>query len=229
MDTAIKGTGPQSDVEAQVDPTFLSLRMTLKPLEYTEVGKPGLGGHYYVDGISGALTGVGANGPIFSARWSDSTKLCVLKRVGLVYYLTTAYTTAQMNDFELIFATGFTASDTGGAALVPIPKRRSSMAPGSAFTDMRMSTTAALSAGTRTLDASGMRVQADGPPNVAIPTATLAVSRQELLLYDNKEFGVHPKVLGRDEGFIVRMVTAMGAAGVIKAMIHAEFAEVSQY
>lgn len=229
MEMAVRGSGPQADTEMQVDPTFQAARFSYKPLEYTDPGKMGVGGHYYVDGASGALTGVGANGPIFSFRWSEVSKLAVLKRVAMVYYITTAYGTAQMNDFELICATGFTASDTGGTALIPVPKRRAGMAPGSAATDVRVAAAAALGAGTRTLDASGLRFVADGPPNVAIPTATLAVPRQELLLYDNKEFGVHPKVFGKDEGFIVRAVTAMGATGVIKAYVHAEWAEVSQY
>jgi hypothetical protein len=229
MESTITGSGLQADTELQIDPSFQAARVSLKPLEYTEPGKTGLGGHYYIEGITGALTGVGANGPIFSCRWSDSRYLMVLKRVSVWYNITTAYTTAQMNDFELIFATAFTASDTGGGALVPIPKRRAAMAPGSAITDMRLSTTAALSAGTRTLDATALRFVQDGPPNVAIPTATLAVPRNELLLYDNKEFGVHPKILGKDEGFIVRMPTAMGAVGVIRASVMAEWAEVLQY
>jgi len=232
MDGSIVGTGPQSDVEAQVDPTFNTLRVNIKPLEYTEVNKPGLGGHFYVAGATGALTGVGANGIIFAFRWSDTKWLAVLKRVSLVYYLTTAYTGAQMNDFDIVAVTGYTASDSTGAGatvLTPSPKRRSTMAPSSAVTDCRIAGTAALSAGTKTIDASSLRYVADGPPNVAIPTATLAVPRQELLLYDNKEMGVHPKVFGTNEGFLVRMVTAMSAAGVIKAYIQAEWAEVSQY
>jgi hypothetical protein len=134
-----------------------------------------------------------------------------------------------MNDFELIAASQWTASDTGGTALFPVPKRRSLMGQNSAVTDCRMSSTAALSAGTRTLDACGLRFVADGPPNVAIPTATLAVTRNELLLYDNKEFGIHPKIFGINEGFVIRAVTAMGAVGVIKAYVHAEWAEVRQY
>jgi hypothetical protein len=228
VDVKVSGTGPQADVELQVDPTHSASRVSLKPLEYAEVGKPGIGGHYFVDGASGALTGVGANGPIFSFRWSDTKYLAVLKRVSMVYYITTAYTTAQMNDFELICATGFTASDTGGTALTPVRKRVNLMSA-SVATDVRISSTAALGGGTRTLDAAGLRFVADGPANVAIPTATLAVPRQELLLYDNKEFGVHPKVFGKDEGFLVRAVTAMGAVGVIKAYVMAEWAEVAQY
>jgi hypothetical protein len=228
-ETAITGAGQQSDVELQVDPTFQAARISMRPTEYTEPGKPGVGGHYYVDGISGALTGVGANGAIFSYQWTDATLFSILHRVSLVYYITTAYTTAQMNDFELVFASSFTAPDTGGAAVVPSPKRRAGMAPNSAVGDIRMATTAALAAGTRTLDSTGYKGVADGPPNVAIPTATLGVTRQEMLLYDHKEFGQHPKIFNRSEGFIVRMITAMGAVGVIKAMINAEWAEARQF
>jgi len=55
------------------------------------------------------------------------------------------------------------------------------------------------------------------------------VPRQELVLFDSKEMGAHPKVFGVGEGWIIRAVTAMGAAGVMKAYIHAEWAEVRSY
>lgn len=231
MDVQLTGGGAQADVELQIDPTFQAARVSLKPLEYGEPGKLGLGGHFYAAVASGALTGVGAAGVIFAFRWSDTKYIAVLQRVSLVYYITTAYTTAQMNDFDIVGCTGFSASYTGGNAVTPVPKRRASMAPASAATDIRISTTAALTVGSPapTIDGSSSNYVADGPPNVAIPTATLGVPRQELLLYDHKEAGHHAKVFGKDEGFLVRAVTAMGAVGVIKAYIRAEWAEVSQY
>lgn len=229
MESAIRGTGVNRDTEAQVDASTKAIRMSLRPIDWTLDAQPGVGGHYYVEAASGALTGVGANGVIFSFQWRDPKLVAILKRLSLWYYITTAYTAAQMNDFELIFATNFTAAHTGGNALVAAPKRRSLMAPSSAVTDLRMASTAALGGGTLTLDSQGMRAVADGPPNVAIPTATLAVPRQELLLYDNKEMGVHPKVMGKDEGFVVRAITAMGAAGVIKAYLAAEWCESQVY
>jgi hypothetical protein len=227
MDVAIRGSGPQENIEAQVDPTFQSLRVTLRPLEWNLPGLAG-GGHFFASGASGALSGVGANGPIFSVRWTDTAHYLVLKRLALVYYLTTAYGTAQMNDFDLVRVTGFTASDSAGNAVTPQRKRNANMGS-SLVADCRMSSTAVLTAGTRTIDAASVRYVADGPPNVAIPTATLGVPRQELVLYDNKDFAVHPLVLGANEGFLVRMVTAMGASGVIKAYVQAEWAEVAQF
>lgn len=226
----VVGAGSHSDIEQQVDPSYMASRVSLRPIEHTVPGEDGKGGHYYADAASGALTGVAANGLVYSCQWTDPSYLMVLKRVALVYYITTAYTTAQMNDFELIAATTFTAPDTGGTVVVPIPKRRSRMAQGSVVGDMRISSTAALTAGAgKTLDGAGLRIAADGPPNVAIPTATLGVPRQELLLYDNKEFGVHPKVFGKGEGWNIRMITAMGAVGVIKLYVHAEWAEVKEF
>jgi hypothetical protein len=224
---SLGGSGANSGIEAQVDPTFQAARVALRPLDWQEPSEAG-GGHFYVVGTSGLLTGVGANGPIFSMRWTDSDHFLVLKRLSVWYVITTAYTAAQYNDFDLIRATAWTVSDSGGSALTAQRKRNANMGP-SLLGDLRVSTTAALTAGTRTLDGSAVRVNGDGPPNVAAPTATLAVSRPDLALYDNRDFGVHPIVLGANEGLLVRMVTAMGAAGVIRANVMAEWAEVSAY
>lgn len=216
------GSGGNENVMAQVDSLFQALRVSLRPVDYTQGND--IGGHYYFETATGALTGVGANGPIASIRNGDSKFTTLLLRLSLWYYITTAYTTAQMNDFELIRATGWTVADTGGTIVTPAKKRNEGMA--APKTSINVATTAALSAGTRTIDSTGVRVAVDGPPNVAIPTATLAVPRTELPLYDFKEHGGHPLALDYQEGLIVRAITAMGAVGVVKAYVAGEFIEV---
>lgn len=227
MDVAIRGNGSNDDVQAQVDPTFEAVRTSLRPLDWAAPGSSG-GGHFFASAASGALTGVAANGPVYSVRWTDSAHVLVLLRLSLTYYITTAYTTAQMNDFDLIRATAFTTSDSGGSAVTPLRKRNSAMG-NTLVADARISSAGALTAGTRTLDGTSYRFVADGPPNIAIPTATVGIPRQELLLYDLLAHGGHPLVLGPNEGFLVRMLTAMGAAGVIKLYVNAEWAEVATF
>jgi hypothetical protein len=225
----LKGAGPGQDTEAQIDAIFQALRVAVRPTDWAAPGIPNAsgGGHFYASGASGALTGAAANSPLLSLRWADSAFVFLLMRASLVYFLTTAYTGAQMNDFDLLRVTGFTAADSGGAAVVPMKKRNTMGA--SKVDDLRVCTTAALTAGTRTVDATSYRAVADGPPNVAIPTATLGVPRQELVLYDAVQQGVHPIALTKNEGLLIRNITAMSAAGVIKAYFNLEWAEVAVF
>lgn len=226
------GVGNNDNIEAQVDPTFQAMRNALRPIDWKS-GRSQGGGHYFFETASGALAGAAANSPLVSLRWDGKgpAPLLVLLRASIWYYLTTAYTGAQMNDFDLIRATAFTAPDTGGAAVTPLKRRNDNMAA-SAVADLRVCTTAALTAGTRTLDGASVGAAVDGPPNVAIPTATLGVPRQELLLYDAKELmtsGIHPIVLNANEGLLIRNLTALGAAGVLKAFFRMEWAEVADF
>jgi hypothetical protein len=226
MRITLRGTGKNENIEGQVDRSTQALRVSLRPLEWADQDNL-MGGHYFFEVASGALTAVSAAGPLLSVRNTSDKYALILKRLSMWYYITTAYTTAQMNDFDLIRATGWSVADSGGAAFTPLKKRNSTMGPSKA--DCRVCTTGALTAGTRTLDAIGIRAVVDGPPNVAIPTATLAVNRQELVLFDHKEIAVHPAVFDYQEGFIVRPITTMGAVGVIKAYFQGEFAEVPNY
>lgn len=223
--SVIRGAGGNANVEAQVDKIMQALRVTQRPLDWS--GTDDAGGHYYFETATGALTGAAANSPIFTLRNPDSHLTVLLLRLSLVYYLTTAYTGAQMNDFEIIRATGWTVADSGGAAITPAKARLENMANPKA--DIRIATTAALTAGTRTIDSTGIRAVADGPPNVAIPTATLAVPRQELVLYDLRDIGSHPVSLDYQEGIILRNITAMSAAGVIKAFVMGSFVEIPTF
>jgi hypothetical protein len=228
-DVKLSGSGPGTDTELQIDSLFQALRASLRPYDWAPPGVASVaaGGHFFFEAATGALTGAAANSPLMSLRWDDSNLSLVLLRLSMWYYLTTAYTAAQMNDFELVRATLFAAADSGGTPVVPL-KKRTNM-PNSRVQDLRVASTAALTAGTRTLDAAGFGVVVDGPPNVAIPTATLGIPRQELVLYDVREVGAHPLVIGKNEGLIVRNITAMSAAGVIKAYFEADWAEVAVF
>src|SRR5207249_5323115 len=115
--------------------------------------------------------------------------------------------TAGLGLFEAFRATGFTASDTGGTAVTPAAgkaKRRTSHAD-SALTDLRQSSTATLSAGTRTLDTqpfATLRAQIDATTNkVFLPGVA---GNPPALMYEAYQQRVMPLVLAQDEGFILR-------------------------
>jgi hypothetical protein len=73
-------------IVAEVDTTFKSVRTTIRPPESINWNCMG--------GVSGALTGVAAAGPIFSFR-NTGTNLIIVRRVTIGFVTTTAFTTAQ--------------------------------------------------------------------------------------------------------------------------------------
>ena len=226
--TVVSGTpSPTSfgipGTENVIDPTFNAQRVRQMPSEYNSQGFGG--GHFRVAVPTGALTGVAAAGTIFSARWAPAANsFMLLKRIQAAMIITTAFTTAQAVDLDVIAQRAFTAADTGGTPITPITgnsqKVRSQFMQTSTMADMRISTTAALGAGTKTADSFAFGIT--GLPNTnALATGTALVD-----LYKEDAQAQHPVMFGPNEGFNVRMVTAMGAVGVIKVYLAVEWAEV---
>jgi len=234
-DLVLKGGAPNSTTigvpftPLMVDATYNAARVTLKPDEYNFGSFNG--GHYRTAQVSGALTGVGAAGAVFSMRWANTNGLFLLKRLLVGYAITTAFTAGQLVDFDVVRDSAFTAADTGGTALTPFignnAKKRSSTMATSQVADMRISSTAALGAGTKTADTNPFGYATTAPTNLAVPTATVAGGFMQLTeMYVQDANAAHPEMFGANEGFNIRNVTAMGAAGVIKLYVVCDWAEV---
>ena len=211
MPFQIQGNG---GVVPEVDTTFRTLRVSLRPTE--------LIGYYSVSGSSGALTGVAAAGPVWAFR-NTGSNLLIVRRLSIGFVTTTAFTTAQGLQYELFRATGFTVSDSGGTALYTAGqnKHRTSFANVTSAPDIRIASTAALTAGTRTLDTAGMGIA--GGSSTAVGTSMPITDILE------QDAGDYPFVLAQNEGFIIANGIAMGAAGVIRLQVSCEYAEVSSY
>jgi hypothetical protein len=124
----------------------------------------------------------------------------------------------------LSVARGFTASDTAGTAIAFAgnnAKHRSSEGTLTSV-DCRISSTVALTAGTKTLDTNSIGI-ASGWSGAAGQTIVLS---SNLLSHDPEDL---PLVLGQNEGFNVLNLTAMGAAGVGVLTVSMELAEVLSY
>lgn len=175
-----------------------------------------------VGATSGLLTGVAAGGPVFSLR-NISSNVLAIRRVSVGFITTTAFTTAQGLGFNLFFARSFSASDTGGTAITLTGsqnKVRTSLATPTSL-DCRISSTAALTAGTRTLDTVALGVA--GGASTGVGTALPPVT---LLQHD---VGDYPIVLAQNEGIVIANSLAMGAAGVINLYVNIEFAEMTSF
>lgn len=179
-----------------------------------------LGGDYSITTISGALTGVAANGPVWSIRWTSETKACVVKSVCLHLDCSTAYTTAQATSYGLYFARTYTAVDSGGTAatLTTNNGKLDTSYPTTAMADMRIGTTGVITAGTRTLDAQPFDV-------FSFSTTALGVTGEEIGRYGGAE-DIQQIILRENEGLVLHNLIAMGAAGVVKLYVTLVWAEV---
>jgi hypothetical protein len=224
-DSVTRGT------RAAVDATLKALHVTGRPMEAL--------GFYKVKGRTATYAALAAAAPLFSMRCGVLT---VIIRVRIFVVTTAAATTAGLTERELIIARGFTASDTGGTAVVLTgnnQKMRTSHAT-SGVTDMRFG--APLTAGTRTLDANaiasaagwsgllstGVVIGNGGSSGVAAARSTEG-GTGPVTLYDiNRDD--YPIVLTANEGIVVRIgPDAQPAGATQQTYVMVDWAEVSAY
>lgn len=200
---------------AKVDATHGAFRVSQWPQQCL--------GEYQFGQITGLMTGIAANGEIAQFRWSNATRLAVIKHIRVRYAVVTGFTAAQELGFDVIGATGFSVNGTGGTAIVPnatnLKKRQSY--PDSLVGDLRIATTAALGAGTKTL------ISATYLASTAKTLAAAATVQDAAFEYtlDMTNGGDSPIVLAQNEGLIVRNSILMGAAGTVRASIEFAWAE----
>jgi len=210
----IQGSTPANI--AEVDPTFKSVRVTIRPSEVLAWNS--------VSGRSGALTGVAAGAAVFSLR-NLSSNLIIVRRVGVGFITTTAFTTAQEMSYALFVERAFTVSDSGQTAIAVTgsnTKHRTSLGTPTSL-DCRISSTAALTAGTKTADANALSVVGGWAGGVG---QGITPSINNLFTHDT---GDYPLVLHQNEGLNIVNAVAMGAAGVGSFYANLEFAEVATY
>lgn len=198
----------------EVDATFKASRSTLRPMEVL--------GWYSIAGASGALATVTSSAPVFGFR-NIGTNLLLVRKVLISFATTTAFTTAQALAYSMYRATNYSTSDSTGTALYTAGqnKHRSSFANISIAPDIRISATAALTAGTRTLDSRPLG-------NAAGSSTAVGTVMPPTTLFDQAADG-YPLALAQNEGFAILNDITMGAAGVIRLQVTVEFAEVSSY
>lgn len=210
-------------VIAEVDGvTFRAQRITPRPIEY------GAYGHYRFARTVPLLASQAANGTLFSFRWADTTRFAVISKIKLSVIQTAMATATIMPIFEVLVARAWSASDSGGTALVLTGnsfKKRTTMGT-TLLTDARASSaTTGLTVGTRTLDGDAI-LQLPTQQTITTPNAILYVAELDISAGD----GNHPLVLAQNEGFIVRGPTvAFGVAGTANLMIETSWAEVAAY
>lgn len=182
----------------------------------------------YAKGLTSGTIGAGAsaNAPIYAFRYTPSVvgSIAVIKRVNIsVGDAGTAFA-AGTATFSLYAARAFTASDTGGTAGTLTGNngklRTSFLTTG--VGQIMIATTAANSAGTRTLDTDPLGVVSMG----ITATAGAAILTQAALL-DPKNAGDTPLMLANNEGFVIQ--ATVPATGTWTVSVWVEWDEFSQY
>lgn len=224
MALQVQGNG---GVVAEVDGTkFRAVRITPRPADHGALG------HYSFGGFTGILpAALAANSEIYQFRWVDATRFAVIKKVRISAVVSTTFFAAGVPvQIDMVKSTAWSAQGTGGTGMSPaaLLKRRVDMGSSLvAANDMRIATTAALGAGTKTLETLALAaIMAPGPITASlngqiIPPGTF--------LFDAESAdGEHPLVLGQNEGFSIRSV-AVPATGTWSVAIDVSWAELAVY
>lgn len=230
MGFKITGNG---GVDAEVDgSTFRALRNTGRPVDYGALGSYGL------SVVTGTLAAaLAANAVVYSARWGDATRLALIHSLRWRFLPLTPFTAATLTDhtsFDAFIGRSFSASHTGGTALTLTGnsfKRRASMGT-TLFTDIRVSTTAALGGGTVTLDPHpfAQSIRKGNRVNPAAATEEVIMPNMDGGNWGpDVANGEHPIILATNEGIVIRNRTVWPAAGTGVLLVEMNWSELTAY
>lgn len=196
MGFKITGNG---GTDAEVDgTTFRAIRVTQRPVDYGALGI------YSASALTGTMAaGLGAASEVCQFRWTDATRYGAIYRVtwdGLAGSATSFV--AGFGSINLTIARGWSADGTGGTALTLTgnnQKLRTAMGTALVGT-LRISSTAALGAGTKTLDSNPI-----DQISLTFGTAANTQVTGRVVLFDAQETNYHPIILASNEGVAVRV------------------------
>lgn len=202
----------------EVDANTLAAHATLRPEDYGALGI------YSIAGASGIMAaGFTAFSTAFSFRWGvAAAKYALVHRVRISMAIDTVAMPAGVCGFDMFVARGWSAADTGGTGLTPTTnngKLRTSMAT-SAVSDIRISSTTNLTAGTRTLDKLAIGILVAGTGEATIGKQLIPPT----LIFDQRP-GDMPLILAGNEGFVLNPY--VGATGTWKFAVQVDWSEVN--
>lgn len=218
MAIQLKGYGGTT---AEVDgATHRASRVTQRPIDYGSLGL------YSASIISGTMAaGLSGDSEIVQLRWSHASYLGAIMSVELngLAGSATAFT-AGFGKVALFVARTWSADGSGGNALTLTTnnaKTRTSMATASVGA-IRGSSTAALTAGTKALDATPVGIH-----TLSFGTATSVIYAGTVSLFDWRAAGNMPIILAQNEGIV--MTATVPATGTWQFGATVRWAEVTGY
>lgn len=172
-----------------------------------------------------------ANSEVFQFRWADATRLAVITKVRISACVTTTFFAAGVPvQIDMIKSTAWTVAGTGGTGITMAATLKMRTSMGSSLMvagDMRIATTAALGAGTKTLEANSMSsIVAPGPITASLNGQIIAPGT--FIYHADSGDGEHPMVLAQNEGFSIRSV-AVPATGTWQMAINVRWTELTAF
>lgn len=212
---------------AEVDgTTFRAQRVVSRPVDHGSLGA------YSFGGLTGILpAALGANSEIYQFRWAHATNLAVIRKIRIAASVSTTFFAAGVPvQVDLVKSTGWTVAGTGGTGITPAAMLRRRANMGNTLVaagDMRIATTAALGAGTKTLETLSLSAILSGGPITASLNGTIFPAGTILWQAEVSD-GEHPLVLAQNEGFSIRSA-AVPATGTWQCAITVDWAECAAY
>ena len=193
-------------------------------------------GYYSVAAQTGAIAaGASADSEVLQFRWSSTTYLALITEILLTGMRATTAFAAGAIDIKASVARSWTANGTGGTALefggdsqIDNAVLRTAFAD-SAVGNFRVSTTAALGAGTKVLetnDIGQVTTHSSGGVGAATPIIGSIYLPTTTLFQVDVQNGGYPLVLAANEGFVIR--ATVPATGVWNLGMLVKWAEVDK-
>lgn len=202
-----------------VEPNMKSARVSQRP---QDIGSLGAYAFSTDNGGTVMTAGLAAAAEIYQFRWTHATNLCLLRSIKFSMGSVVAFVAGRMV-FEAVKATAWTVAGTGGAtATITGNKKRTSQAA-TTLGEIRTATTAALTAGTKTLETNGFGNIAGGAP----PTVGMIIGPPVTYIWSRDTGDEWPFVFAQNEGFIVR--ATVPGTGTWNFGITVEYAEVTSF
>jgi hypothetical protein len=215
---SLQGVGAQSAVGAHV---------IAKPQDHGALG------HYAYAGVTGDIgAGAAADSEVFQFRWTHASNLAVIQEIIVTGMRASTAFAAGNIDLKATIARSFSASGTGGTALTLTGNNqalRTSMGA-TLVGDARIATTAALGAGTKTLDSQDIgfiATHSSGGVGSATPIIGSIHLPTTTLFKADVNSGEHPVVLATNEGFVIR--ATVPGTGVWNLGVRIKWAEVTAF
>lgn len=207
-----------------VDSVHFAARVSQRPAEL------GARGAYSLGVVSGVMAaGLGANAEIFQMRWIDATRVMLLRSIQLSAAPGTTAFAAGSIEFNATAARSWSADGGGGTAVAfstaNTNKKRTSF-PLSLFSDtgVRFSATAALTAGTKTLDTNRFASISSYVSSVATTAASGPFVPPGTHLWQRNTADEYPFYFAQNEGLVIR--ATVPATGTWQYSVIVEWAEV---
>jgi hypothetical protein len=183
-------------------------------------------GIYSIGVATGAIVATGgANAVIFTCRWTDTSRWCVIERLRVNAVVTGTITTAVPYDLGAYFVSAYTVAPTTSAASPTLTGRNQNRRTGGTATALEIYTLTTVAAGI-----TGQTMTADSQPLALISGATGTVIGTQFfggmatLLDSNDD---HPPIiLAANEGLSIQAPLAGPATGTFRVAINMDWHEI---